>query len=282
MTVPVKALLPEEMAGTYDVIFLLTKQTENRQVVSSLKPYLAEGGVICTLQNGLPEPLIAEIIGEDAVLGCVVEWGATLVLPGVSELTSELDSLTFSLGSLKKRSDDKLEEVKSILEKMGPVTIEENWIGARFAKLLINAAFSGISTVTGITFGEASKEKPSRACIQAIIKECINVAKAADIVIAPMQGKDIVKLMDYNNLFKKKIAFYLIPLAIKKHALLKPSMLQDIENGKKTEVDYINGMICEFGVQNRVPTPYNEKVVLLIHEIEEGKRTACRANIKEF
>jgi 2-dehydropantoate 2-reductase len=53
MTVPVNALLTEEMTGTYDVIFLLTKQTENRTVVESLKPHLAEGGVICTLQNGL-------------------------------------------------------------------------------------------------------------------------------------------------------------------------------------------------------------------------------------
>jgi 2-dehydropantoate 2-reductase len=282
MTVPVKALLPEEMTEPYDVVFLMTKQTENRQVAASLKPFLKEGGVICTLQNGFPEPLIAEIVGEDTVMGCVVEWGATLVSPGVSELTSEPSCLTYSLGSLKKRGDHKLGEVKGILEKMGPVTVEENWIGARYAKLLINAAFSGISTVAGTTFGEASLDKAWRACIQKVLKECIDVAKAAGIVIAPMQGKDIVKLMDYGNPIKKKIAFLIIPMAIKKHALLKPSMLQDIEKGKKTEVDFINGTIRQFGRQYHVSTPYNDKVVSLIHEIEEGKRAACHDNIREF
>jgi 2-dehydropantoate 2-reductase len=282
MTVPVRALQPEEMTDTYDVIFLLTKQTENRAVSEFLRPRLKAGGVICTLQNGLPEPLIADIVGEDAVLGCVVEWGATLVSPGVSQLTSAPDRLTFTLGSLKKRCDGKLAEVKSILEKMGPVTVEENWLGARFAKLLINAAFSGVSTVAGTTFGEAAKDKASRACIQAVIKECIDVSKAAGITIAPMQGNDIAKLMDYNNPLKKKIAFCIIPLAIKKHALLKPSMFQDIEKGKKTEVDYINGAICDFGRKYHVPTPYNDKVTALIHDIEEGKRTAGRANITEF
>lgn len=282
MTVPVRALLPEEMTGTYDVIFLLTKQTENRAVAEFLKQRLNGGGVICTLQNGLPEPLLAEIVGEDAVLGCVVEWGATLVSPGVAELTSAPDCLTFSLGSIKKRSDGKLEEVKTILEKMGPVTVEDNWPGTRFAKLLINAAFSGVSTVAGTTFGEAAKDKASRTCIQKVIKECIDVARAAGIAIAPMQSKDIVKLMDYNNPVKKKIAFFIIPLAIKRHALLKPSMLQDIEKGKKTEVDFINGAINALGKKHHVPTPFNDKVVSLIHEIEEGRRTPGRDNIREL
>lgn len=282
LTVPVKALLPEEMTGTYDVIFLLTKQTENRAVAEFLKPRLNAGGVVCTLQNGLPEPLLAEIVGGDAVLGCVVEWGATLQSPGVAELTSATDCLTFSLGSLNKRGDGKLEQIKSLLERMGPVTVEDNWPGTRYAKLLINSAFSGVSTVAGLTFGEAAKDKASRTCIQAVIKECIDVAKAAGIAIAPMQGKDIVKLMDYHNALKKKLAFLIIPLAIKKHALLKPSMLQDIEKGKKTEVDFINGTVGAFGKKYHVPTPYNDKVVSLIHEIEEGGRTPGRGNIREL
>lgn len=282
MTVPVNALLPEEMTGTYDAIFLLTKQTENRTIAEFLKPRLNTGGVICTLQNGLPEPLLAEIAGEDAVLGCVVEWGATLLSPGVAELTSEPDCLTFSLGSLHKRTDGKPEEVKAILEKMGPATIEDSWPGVRFAKLLINSAFSGVSTVAGLTFGEASKEKAPRACIQAVIKECIDTAKAAGIAIAPMQGKDIVKLMDYHSALKKKLAFFIIPLAIKKHALLKPSMLQDIEKGKKTEVDFINGTISDFGRKHQVPTPFNDKIVSLIHDIEEGRRKPGCDNIREL
>lgn len=69
MTVPVNALLPEEMTARYDVIFLLTKQTENRTVAEALKAHLADGGVVCTLQNGLPETLLAEILGGERRAG---------------------------------------------------------------------------------------------------------------------------------------------------------------------------------------------------------------------
>lgn len=67
----------------------------------------------------------------------------------------------------------------TLLECMGTVTVEENFIGARWSKLLINSAFSGLSTVTGETFGTVSKNKKSRAAALSIIKECIDVAKAA-------------------------------------------------------------------------------------------------------
>lgn len=279
MTIPVKALLPEEMTEQYDLIILLTKQTENKKVVANLKNYLAKDGIICTMQNGLPEPLIGEIIGENSVMGCVVEWGATLTGPGISELTSATECLTFTLGSLTKRRDNKLDEVKSILEKMGTVQIEDNLIGSRFSKLLINTAFSGVSAVIGTTFGEAAKDKTSRLWIQMVIKECIDVAKASGIVLEPVQGKDIVKLLNYSNRFKKKLAYMIIPLAIKKHAKLKASMLQDLEHGKKTEVDYINGIICEYGEKYNVPTPYNNRIVKMIHEIEAGNRIVGKENL---
>ena len=82
MTVPVKALFPDEMEGKYDVILLMTKQLLNQEVVTFLKDYLADDGVIVTLQNGLPEPGIAEIVGSNRTMGCVVEWGAALTSPG--------------------------------------------------------------------------------------------------------------------------------------------------------------------------------------------------------
>jgi 2-dehydropantoate 2-reductase len=280
MTVPVKAIYPQEMTKKYDLIFLMTKQTENRKIVEFLKDYLNAGGILCTMQNGFPEPMIAEILGEDSVMGSVVEWGATLLGPGVSELTSEPESLSFSLGSLTKRRDNKLAEVKRILEKMGTVTIEDNLIGSRFSKLLINASFSGLSAVTGLTFGEAAKNKASRVWIQLVMKECMDVATKVGVTMEPIQGKDIVKLMNYNNKWKKRFAFLLIPFAIKKHAKLKASMLQDLEKGRKTEVDYINGIICEYGRKYHVPTPYNSKIVEMIHEIEESKRSCGLENVK--
>jgi 2-dehydropantoate 2-reductase len=108
------------------------------------------------------------------------------------------------------------------------------------------------------------------------------VSKAAGITLIPLQGKDIVKLTDYHNPVKKKFSFMIIPLAIKKHAKLKASMLQDLEKGKKTEVDYINGIISDYGRKYQVPTPFNDTVVRIIHEIEVGKRKMGRVNLSEF
>ena len=188
-TQPVTALTDEEMTGEYDVIFLMTKQLHNAEVVNMLKGSLAEDGVIVTLQNGLPELLISEIVGPSRVLGCTVAWGATMLGPGVCELTSSPDSLTFSLGAVSENVNKHFAEVKALLEKMGPVEVEENFLGTRWSKLLINAAFSGMSAVLGCTFGEAASDRSSRKVVQALIKECIDVCRKGGITIEPIQGR---------------------------------------------------------------------------------------------
>lgn len=278
---PVSALLPEEMEGKYDLIFLMTKQSENREIVSFLKTYLSERGVICTMQNGLPEALIADLIGADNTYGCAVAWGATFLGEGKSELTSSPEALTFSLGAYGK-ADERLEEIKSYLECMGTVTVEENFIGARWSKLLINAAFSGISTFTGLTFGEIAKHKTGKRVALEVIQECIRVAAAANIKIEPIQGHDIENLLGYRGAVKKAIALFVLPIAMKKHAGLISSMLQSLRQGKKCEIDYIDGIVCDFGRKYGVKTPVCDKICALVHEIEDGKRQITTDNLSAF
>ena len=281
-TQPVLAYTPDQMNGVYDVIFLMTKQQHNPEVVTMLKEYLAADGALVTFQNGLPEIKIAEILGEERVLGCTVAWGATLQDPGVCELTSAPDALSFSLGAISPTKNKHFDKVKEVLEHMGTVDVEENFIGTRWSKLLINAAFSGMSTVLGCTFGEAAGPRASRKVVQALIKECIDVCAKGGIRIEPVQGKDIVKLLDYHNPLKKALAYMIIPIAIRKHAKLKASMLQDIEKGKLTEVDAINGAVCDYGRKIGFPTPANDKVVEIIHKIEKGEFKPSFDNLKFF
>lgn len=281
-TQPVNALLPDEMRGPYDVVFLMTKQLDNEQTVTRLKPLLASDGVICTLQNGLPEPLIAGIVGPERTLGCTVAWGATRKGPGVSELTSDPSSLSFGLGEPAEVPAAKVAQVRGLLEKMCPVVMEPNFVGARFSKLLVNAAFSGMSTVLGTTFGEAAGNRRSRVYVQRVIKECLDVARAAGIRVEPIQGVDVAKLLDYHGPVKRWVSFQVIPLAIKKHAGLRASMLQDLERGRLTEVDAINGSVCRLGAQHGVATPVNDTVVSLVHAMERGERTPGFENLGAF
>lgn len=278
----VTAYTPDRMSGKYDIIFLMTKQLQNREVVTYLKDFLSEDSVIVTLQNGLPELGISEIVGEDKVLGCTVAWGATMQEPGVCELTSEPDSLTFSLGSISAEPNHLIGEVKTLLEMMGPVEIDPNFVGTRWSKLLINSAFSGMSAVLGCTFGETVDKIPQRKVVQTLMKECMDVCEKGGIRIEPVQGKDIVKLFNYSNPIKKALSLLLLPFAIKKHALLKASMLQDIEKGKLTEVDSINGSVCAYGRKLGFPTPANDKVVEIVHRIEKGELRPSFDNLKLF
>ena len=278
----VTAYTPDMMSGEYDIIFLMTKQQNNREVVQMLKGFLASDGVLVTFQNGLPEMQIADVLGEERVLGCTVAWGATMLSPGVCELTSEPDALSFSLGSISRNRSRHFDKVKQLLEMMGTVDVEENFIGTRWSKLLINAAFSGMSAVLGCTFGEAAGPKDSRRIVQALIKECIDVCATGGIRIEPVQGKDIVILLDYKGSVKKAVSFFIIPIAIRKHARLKASMLQDLEKGKLTEVDAINGAVSDYGRKVNCPTPMNDMVVDVIHRIEQGELKPCRENIQYF
>ena len=282
MTVPVKAMLPEEMSGQYDVIFLMTKQLHNREVVTFLKPFLTENGVIVTLQNGIPEMGIADIVGKNRVMGCVVEWGATLGEPGHVTLTSDPDSLSFHMGRMEGISDAQFDLVRGLLEKMCPVHAEDNLLGARWSKLLINATFSGLGTAIGGVFGDVSENKEMQGAAVACMKECIDVGRAAGAVFAPVQGKDITRLFYYKTGLKKAVAKMILPIAMKKHRNIEPSMLQDLKKGKPCEIDAINGVVCRFGRQYGVPTPVNDRIVETVKKIQAGEMKAEKKNAALF
>lgn len=283
-TQTVHAVLDSEVDKKYDIIFLLTKQINNHETILKASKMLSKNGVICTMQNGLPEKDVAEVLGSDRTFGCAVGWGATRTGFGMSELTSEpkREYLTFSVGGFGGQKNEYLDEIVRILSIMGDVSVEDNFIGARWVKLLINSSFSGMSAVCGDTFGAVAKRKDSRRVVQKIIKECIDVAHAANIKIEKIQGKNVEKLLNYNGKFKKAISFMIIPLAIKKHANLKASMLQDIEKGILCEIDSINGIVSQYGKEYKVATAANDKLIDIVHRIERQELEPSFENVKLF
>ncbi len=278
---PVKAYLPNQMSGKYDIILLMTKQKYNRETMEFLLPYLKDDSLVCTMQNGLPELSVANVIGEGRTCGCTMSWGATFHGDGVSELTSKdsRETLTFSIGKYGNNNSVLFDYIVEMLNTMGKVKIEKNFIGARWAKLLINSAFSGLSVISGLTFGELAKNKKSRLIALKIIKEGIEVAKANNIKVEPLQGKDIVKLIDYNSLFKMKISLFLIPIAMKKHQAIKSSMIRDLLQGRETEIDAINGVVSEFGSKAGFKTPLNNHIIEIVHKIEKKELNIDKKNI---
>lgn len=280
-SVPVSALLPEEMSGEYDLVFLMTKQRYNAETVAFLLPHLSQNGVICTMQNGLPEPSVAAICGKERCLGCAVSWGATFVGEGSAELTSSTDSLTFAVGSVYGENPHS-SAVQRVLSHMGRATVESNFIGARFAKLAVNSAFSSLSAVTGRTFGEVANDKKSRKIAQALLNEAFTVARSYGIKVGKIQGHDIARLLGYKTAVKRAISFALIPLAMKNHARLKSGMLFDLQKGKNCEMEFINGVVAKMGKNTGTPTPLNDAVLDITRRIVAGELQISECNLSLF
>ena len=273
--IPVNALFPWEMQGEYDVVFLMTKQRNNAEILQGLLPYIKSDGIVCTTQNGLPEESVAKIVGKERTYGAATSFGATFIGGGRVALTSEIAAMRMQIGGYQN-DGSKLAFLRDILSVVGNqdnngfVEIEENLLSARWSKLAINAAFSGLSVVTGMTFGEVAKKPATRKLALGILRECMDVANASGVKLAPMQGHDLEKLLGGRTGIKRMISYLVLPIAMKKHKKLVSGMLKDVQNGKKCEIDYINGAVVREGKRVGVETPLCEKVVSLVHDIENG------------
>src|SRR5690625_5270214 len=128
---------------------------------------------------------------------------------------------------------------------MGDVTLEENFMGVKWSKLLINSSINGILVILGYNLGEIAANKIFRRVFQCFVKECIDVVKENQIKIAKVQGVDIVNLLDYQTKLKQKFSFMLIPLLLRKHSASKSSTYQAIEADRKHEIETINIIITK-------------------------------------
>ena len=284
ITVPVKAITPEQMEGKYDIVFLFTKQTANSTALPQLKQFLHDGSIVCTLQNGVPEYSVEEYIGGNRTVGGTVLWGATFMSPGVSEVTQDVTSgdTLFDIGEIDGKITERIKKVAGVLEYMGPVNIVENLMGARWSKLILNSCMSGLSAVTGSVFGEVFNNPKSSALLSFIASDIINVCKRANVDLEDVMGmdmRDFGKVDTLENFVKSQNCFRRF-YADKLTA--KASMLQDLEKGKKTEVDMINGFVVEQGKKYGVPTPYNDIAVKVIKGIEDKELPLSMDNLKFF
>ena len=279
---PVRALTPDEMEGAYDLVFFLVKQTGTKEALDQLEGHLSGESIVCTLQNGLPEAAIEERLGAAHVVGCTVEWGAEWKAPGLAALTSEPSALSFSIGKSSGVIDDDLAKVKEVLSAMGETAVTANLPGIRWSKLLINSMLSGMSAVTGATFGEVAAHPEALSCAQEIANECIRTAQAAGVSMEKFKGVSLPALLSYRGKLKKRVLRPVVRAMVKPHRLLRASMLQDLEKGKPCEIDAINGAVCRTARRCGVPTPYNDAAVAVIRDIEAGKAKPSFENLKRF
>lgn len=273
----VTALTPEQMTGTYDLVLLLTKQTANETALPKLLPHLHKDSVVCTLQNGVPEESVASYVGKERTIGGAVGFGATWLRPGVSELTSSMEAVekfAFEIGEIDGIVRPRLEKVKQVLSTAGGTTILTNLMGIRYTKLLMNSTFSGMSAALNGLFSDVLANPKAMICVAHIANEVIKVCHGLGYRMVEMQGSNFEFLeLNSKTEIPSKMDFYKKVWGRHNN---KASMLQDLEKGKKTEIDYINGVVCRGGRKCGIPTPFNDMVVELVKEAE------ARGGVNDF
>jgi 2-dehydropantoate 2-reductase len=273
LNVPVRAYTPDQLTGTYDLVFLLTKQTSNQETLSQLLPHLHADSTVCTLQNGIPEDSVAAIVGRNRTSGGAVGFGATWLRPGVSSLTSSYEAVknfAFEIGEIDGIVRPRLQVIQQYLECVGKTEIRTDLMGIRFSKVLMNATFSGMSAALGCTFGDVLTDPKAMTCLAFVADECIKVARAHGVRLVLMQGEDL-ELLELQNAADIPSKMPLYRKIWGAHAGLKASMLQDLEKGRDTEIDYINGLICRKARERDVATPFNDKIVELVTEAQKRR-----------
>lgn len=268
--VKVRAKLPSEMQGQYDVIILAVKQRENHAASLFLKQFLKEDGALVTVQNGLPEAELAKTFGADRVYGCTLSWSAENVRPGVVRVTSAT-GFHLSLGAFGK--GERLSELAPVFAHAGTLTTGD-LKEIRFAKLAVNAAFSTLSAVSGLTFYELSKKH--KALSLALMREVLAVARAYGCTRLPLNGHDLFKI------FGGRFAKLLLPAAFRSYRETRSGMLRDIRAGKRCDVDFVAGAAVKAGQAVGVPTPMLERAVALVHDVENGLAEIAPDTLKLF
>ncbi len=281
LNVPVKAVTPDRLEGTCDLVLYLVKQTYNESALKALLPHLHKDSIVCVMQNGVPEDEVARYVGRERVMGCAVGWGATWIKPGVSQLTSESAKMTLDLGELDGRVTDRVKAVAKVLEKICPTEITTNLAGIRWSKLFINATMSGMSAALGCTYGDILENEKALSCAALIGNETLQVAAALGVTLEKIQGADL-RVLAFKTKAEMAAKFPIYKAVFGPHKLLKASMLQDLEKGLKTEIGAINGVVSARGKETGVATPINDQVVEIVSGIEAGKMKPVFENLSLF
>jgi 2-dehydropantoate 2-reductase len=263
-----------------DLVFHATKANDCEAAARELVPHLKPASQVVSLQNGICEDALGEILGRNRIIGCVVGWGATHVGPGRIEVTSPGE---FVLGYISQQSDALLEAIRSMLDAVQPARVSDNIMGELYSKLMINSCINTLGAITGLTLGEMMAVGKIRRIFLALMREALATANAMGLQVAPSTGGKLKydQFLAGDGIlkqFRRHLIFRLIGF---KYRRVKSSSLQSLERGRLTEIDYLNGYICERASEHGVPVPLNQAAVAMVKAIESGQRPIAMDNLDD-
>ena len=261
---------PAELDGDFEFALIAVKSPFHR---AALEPLVALGsiGAFVTLGNGLIQDRIAELVGAERLLSCLVEWGGTNLGPGrlVRDTIAPM-----VVGELDGSERERTRLLARCLESVAEVRVTRNLRGQIWSKLLVNTALTGLSAVSGLRYGGVAEHPEGRTALYEIWAEGFAVGWAEELVLERVLDVEPRELVDRDDAALARM------MAIAGNT--KPSMLQDLEQGRATEVDVVNGGVAARGRAHGIATPFNDRVVELVHAMERGERSPAPGELTEL
>jgi 2-dehydropantoate 2-reductase len=289
--VPVKAInicevsnLPKE--GPIDIAFISVKSYETQFAAALIESYLAPDGYVVSLQNAINEEAIAAVVGAHRVIGCIAS-SISCGLEGPALVRRHVpirgDSYTvFRAGELHGRVTDRVQEVAELAGHTDSSMVTKNIWGERWTKLVINSSHNGLSACTGLGGNDMVRDDGARSVNIRLTAETLRVGKALGFVVGTKKGTTAEQWYAAAGGDKKalqEIEDGLFAEIANRSDGARPSMGQDMLKGRKTEIDAMNGFVCEKGAEVGIPTPMNATMVDLVKRCERGELTPDPSNV---
>jgi 2-dehydropantoate 2-reductase len=266
--VPVRALHLHEaqaIVEPFDAIFLAVKGYDTEWATMFAIRFLSEpDGVIVDFQNGMNDERVAAVAGRERTLGCVITIGAGLYEPGHA-MRTDTNAIGFKIGELDGRDTPRARALVSILDDVAPARLTTNLFGERWSKLAVNCMANPLAGLSGYGSAEIRTEPvPRRIAIQ-VAAEVAQVGRAAGHEVEPIFGIAAQRFVDAAEGRGREAVEAEMAAGAGSLAGGRPSLLQDVLRGRRTEIDELNGYVVAEGRRLGVPTPINEAVVREVH-----------------
>lgn len=243
--------LAQDPPGT---VFICVKATAIPLVVSALGELLPSSTTVVSWQNGIDTELsVAESIPPEQVVRAVVNYGVSFDREADAVRVS-FEHPPHAVQELVAAGRERAEQVAALLSGAGLTTERADHLERMvWKKAILNAALNALCGLTGLNMEEATRDSFAWDLADRVLKESISVARANEIWL----GSGFYRwAVDYMH----------------RAGAHRPSMLLDLDAGRRTEIDFINGKIVEYGSRVGVATPYNETMVALVKAREKYLR----------
>ena len=266
--IPVKALHIYEaqaISEPFDAVFISVKSYDTEWATNLGVQYLKKpNGVVVDFQNGINDERVAAIAGRERTLGSVITIGAGMYEPGHA-MRTDTGAIGFKIGELDGKDTERARELAKIMSDVAVAKVTTNLFGERWSKLAVNCMANPIAGLSGLGTAEVRTLPEPRLIAIYVGGEAVKVGRACGFEVEPIYGITAQRFVDaYEG---KGLAEVEADVAAEgaRRGGGRPSLLQDVMRGRRTEIDYLNGYVCDQGHRKGVKTPVNDAVVVEIH-----------------